>query len=62
MWVHVQQMIGEKEEGTYGGETGDINAGQVCRYTVCGLIGLAEPIKARVGDGDTRFLRGNVSL
>ena len=43
---------------TYSGETGDINAGQVRRYTGCGFVRLAEPVKAGVGDRDTRFLRG----
>lgn len=45
---------------TYGSETGDINTGQMCRHTGCGLVGLAKPVEAGVGDWDTRFLRGDV--
>ena len=50
------KKVDEGEERTYGGETGDINAGQVRRYTGCGFVRLAEPVKAGIGDRDTRFL------
>ena len=46
---------------TYGGETGDVDARQVCGYAGRGLVGLAEPVKASVGDGDSRFLGRVVS-
>ncbi len=38
------------------GETGDVDARQVCGDAGRGLVGLAEPVKARVRDGDTGFL------